>query len=382
MKKWLALLMAVCLTACVGCNEIEVKEPQKEETPATKYELSFSNGMAAGDRFLEDGELAASAQICELTDIFDLERLTVSGELLANSKVSGIGLCENESFVVGRTPEEDTLYSISSGKAKAIYTAEVITPIFEKDGAFIFAINEKNSYGIDVMKYSGGEKTIKRLFHLYETDMPTFTQTADYISVTQNPSEGEALETWHFSFDRAKKDIKESGYVFTEESTVVPLRNAANNFFMTYNYASSQILVEKINSQEFVSEITLDVWNKGPYLNPKIFGKRLFFRDASFLKVHDFEDGTDKVVCKEEEPSPDSTAIYGFGSICEMVGEVLIFSTNQELLAYDFANNRLASICPLDEVEYTATDNTKSFLYSHPSTTKEKVFFKLKLKAE
>ena len=153
---------------------------------------------------------------------------------------------------------------------------------------------------------------------------------------------------------------------------------------MCFDFVTSQIMVETIDTNEFVSEIYLDVWNKNDYLKLKIFGSRLLMRDGNGLKMHDFEDNTDYMICLLKWEGKNDNEINRFGIICEMIGDVLVFSDTENLLAYDFKNERVATICPLEDVTHTASDNKSTFVYCSSQATSERfesvLRFKLKNK--
>ena len=162
----------------------------------------------------------------------------------------------------------------------------------------------------------------------------------------------------------------------------VDTKNINNNYFMCFDYVTSQIMVETIDTNEFVSEIYLDVWNKNDYLKLKFFGSKLLMRDGNGLKMHDFEDNTDHMICLLKWEGKNDNEINRFGIICEMIGDVLVFSDTENLLAYDFKNERVATICPLEDVTYTASDNKSTFVYCQAQATNEgfESVYKFKLK--
>ena len=65
-----------------------------------------------------------------------------------------------------------------------------------------------------------------------------------------------------------------------------------------------------------------------------------------------------------------------------MIGDILVFSDTENLLAYDFKNERVATICPLEDVTYTASDNKSTFVYCQAQATNEgfESVYKFKLK--
>lgn len=378
MKKFITLTIILCIVINLcGCKETIVKEYNQNDKNE-KYELEFSSSMAVGYNCSKTVDLVSTAETCKITDIFDIEEIEILDKHLTPSQVGTAG---GEFFVVVRGDERDTLCNISGHSPIEIYKADVITPIFEKDGCFIFAVNETDGYGYNIMSYNPKEKSVKRLFEILEDDLPHFTEAGDYISATEQPS----LNTFGHPYDEHNKRLKTTHYSLNSESDgfvrpgtlsatmhgFVNTKNISNNYFMCFDYVTSQIIVETIDTNEFVSEIYLDVWNKNDYLKLKFFGSRLLMRDGNGLKMHDFEDNTDHMICLLKWEGKNDNEINRFGIICEMIGDVLIFSDTENLLAYDFKNERVATICPLEDVTYTASDNKSTFVYCQAQATPE-----------
>ena len=371
MKKIVALtiLLFIGINFC-GCKEINVKE-YIQETENKEYELNFSSSMAVGYNCSKTVDLVSTADTCKITDIFDVEEIEITGEHITPTKVGTAG---GEIFAVVTGNETDTLYDISQNRFVEIYKADEITPIFEKDGNFIFAVGKKDSYGYTIMKYYPKEKSVKRLFELYEEEFPLFSEAGDYISATEQPSlnlfgrpyddeHNKRLKTTYYSLNSKSIDFVRPGTLSATMHGMVYTKNIRNNYFMSFDYTTSQILVETIDTNEFVSEIYLDVWNKNDYLKLKFFGSRLIMRDGNGLKMHDFKDNTDHMLCLLKWEGKNDNEINRFGTICEMIGDVLVFSDTENLLAYDLKNERVATICPLEDVTYTAADNESTFVY-------------------
>lgn len=390
MKKFITLTIILCIVINLcGCREIVVNEYNKTNKNE-EYELNFSSSMAVGYNCSKTVDLVSTAKSCKITDIFDIEEIEILGEYITPTQVGTAG---GEFFAVVREDERDTLCNISGHSPIEIYTADVITPIFEKDGCFIFAVNEADDYGYNIMSYNPKEKSIKRLFELCEDNLPYFTEAGDYISATDQPSLNLFGHPYDDEFNKRLKtrhyysNVKSDGFVRpgTFSATMhgfVNTKNISNNYFMCFDYVTSQIMVETIDTNEFVSEIYLDVWNKNDYLKLKFFGSRLLMRDGNGLKMHDFEDSTDHMICLLKWEGKNDNEINRFGIICEMIGHVLVFSDTENLLAYDFKNERVATICPLEDVSYTASDNKSTFVYCQAQATNEgfESVYKFKLK--
>lgn len=240
------------------------------------------------------------------------------------------------------------------------------------------------------MKYNPKKKSIKRLFELYEDNLPIFTESGDYISVTEQPSialgqpydYNERLKTKHYSFDVKSAGFERPGTLSATMHSLVYTKNIENNYFMSFDFATSQILVRAIDSNQFVSEIYLDVWNNNDYLKLKFFGNRLLMRDGNGLKMHDFADNTDHMIHLLKWEGKNDEEINRFGVICEIIDNVLVFSDTENLLAYDFQNERIATICPLKYIEHSASDNKLTFVYCDSQMTpeKNKMIYKFQLK--
>lgn len=388
MKKFIVLTIILCVVINLcGCRETVVKEYNQNDKNE-KYELEFSSSMAVGYNCSKTVDLVSTAKTCKITDIFDIEEIEILDEHLTPSQVGTAG---GEFFVVVRGDERDTLYNISGHSPIEIYKADVITPIFEKDGCFIFAVNEADDYGYNIMSYNPKEKSVKKLFELYEDNLPYFTEAGDYISVTEQPSLNTFGHPYDDEFNKRLKtrhyysNVKSDGFVRpgTFSATMhgfVNTKNISNNYFMCFDYVTSQIIVETIDTNEFVSEIYLDVWNKNDYLKLKFFGSKLLMRDGNGLKMHDFEDNTDHMICLLKWEGKNDNEINRFGIICEMIGDVLIFSDTENLLAYDLKKERVATICPLEDVTYTASDNKSTFVYCQAQATPEGIESVLRFK--
>ncbi len=390
MKKFVALTIVLCIVISLcGCKEINVKEYIKD-TENEKYELNFTSSMAVGYNCSKTVDLVSTAETCKITDIFDIEQIEILGEHLTPSQVGTAG---GEFFAVVSDDERDTLYNISGHSPIEIYKADAITPIFEKDGCFIFAVGETDSYGYNIMGYNPKEKSIKRLFELYEDNLPYFTEAGDYISATDQPSlnlfghpydneDNKRLKTRHYYSNVKSDGFVRPGTLSATMHGFVNTKNISNNYFMSFDYITSQIMVETIDTNEFVSEIYLDVWNKNDYLKLNFFGSKLLMRDGNGLKMHDFEDNTDHMICFLKWEGKNNNEIRRFGIICEIIGDVLVFSDTENLLAYDLKNERVATICPLEDVTYTASDNKSTFVYCSAQLTAEGVesVYKFKLK--
>lgn len=376
MKKFITLTIILCIVINLcGCRETVVKEYNKTNKNE-EYELNFSSSMAVGYNCSKTVDLVSTAKSCKITDIFDIEEIEILDEHLTPSQVGTAG---GEFFVVVRGDERDTLYNISGHSPIEIYKADVITPIFEKDGCFIFAVNEADGYGYNIMSYNPKEKSVKRLFELYEDNLPYFTEAGDYITVRERPSSefgqpydyNEKLKVTHYHFNSKSDGIINSIGSSTMMHSGIYTKNIKNNYSMSFDYVTSQIMVETIDTNEFVSEIYLDVWNKNDYLKLKFFGSRLLMRDGNGLKMHDFEDNTDHMICLLKWEGKNDNEIERFGIICEMIGDVLVFSDTEDLLAYDLKNERVATVCPLEDVTYTASDNKSTFVYCQAQATPE-----------
>lgn len=376
MKKFIVLTIILCVVINLcGCRETVVKEYNQNDKNE-KYELEFSSSMAVGYNCSKTVDLVSTAKSCKITDIFDIEEIEILGEYITPTQVGTAG---GEFFAVVREDERDTLCNISGHSPIEIYTADVITPIFEKDGCFIFAVNEADGYGYNIMSYNPKEKSVKRLFELYEDNLPYFTEAGDYITVRERPSSefgqpydyNEKLKVTHYHFNSKSDGIINSIGSSTMMHSGIYTKNIKNNYSMSFDYVTSQIMVETIDTNEFVSEKYLDVWNKNDYLKLKFFGSRLLMRDGNGLKMHDFEDNTDHMICLLKWEGKNDNEIERFGIICEMIGDVLVFSDTENLLAYDFKNERVATICPLEDVSYTASDNKSTFVYCQAQATPE-----------
>ncbi|MBE6903266.1 MAG: hypothetical protein E7480_01505 [Ruminococcaceae bacterium] len=376
MKKFITLTIILCIVINLcGCKETVVKE-YNQNSENENYELKFSSSMAVGFNCSKTVDLVSTAETCKTTDIFDIEEIEILGE---HYTPTGVGTAGGEFFAVVQEDERDTLYNISGHSPIEIYKADVITPIFEKDGCFIFAVNEADGYGYNIMSYNPKEKSVKRLFELYEDNLPYFTEAGDYITVRERPSSefgqpydyNEKLKVTHYHFNSKSDGIINSIGSATMMHSGIYTKNIKNNYSMSFDYITSQILVWTIDTNEFVSEIYLDVWNKNDYLKLKFFGSRLLMRDGNGLKMHDFEDNTDHMICLLKWEGKNDNEINRFGIICEMIGDVLIFSDTENLLAYDLKNERVATICPLEDVTYTASDNKSTFVYCSSQVTPE-----------
>ena len=388
MKKFIVLTIILCVVINLcGCRETVVKEYNQNDKNE-KYELEFSSSMAVGYNCSKTVDLVSTAKSCKITDIFDIEEIEILGEYITPTQVGTAG---GEFFAVVREDERDTLCNISGHSPIEIYEADGITPIFEKDGCFIFAVNEADGYGYNIMSYNPKEKSVKRLFEILEDDLPHFTEAGDYISATEQPSlnsfghpydNNEGLETWHYYSNVTSDGFVRPGNFSATMHGFVDTKNINNNYFMCFDYVTSQIMVETIDTNEFVSEIYLDVWNKNDYLKLKFFGSKLLMRDGNGLKMHDFEDNTDHMICLLKWEGKNDNEINRFGIICEMIGDILVFSDTENLLAYDFKNERVATICPLEDVTYTASDNKSTFVYCQAQATNEgfESVYKFKLK--
>ena len=379
MKKFVTLTIILCIVINLcGCKEIVVKQ-YNQNSENKNYELNFSSSMAVGYNCSKTVNLVSTAETCKITDIFDVEEIEILGD---HSTPTQVGTAGGEFFAVVCEDERDTLYNISGHRQIELYKADEITPIFEKDGNFIFAVNDADSYGYNIMSYNPKEKSVKRIFELYDENLPYFSEAGDYISATEQPTLNTFGHPYDDEFNKRLKtrhyysNIKSDGFVRpgTISATMngfVDTKNISNNYFMSFDYITSQIMVETIDTNEFVSEIYLDVWNRNDYLKLKFFGSRLIMRDGNGLKMHDFEDNTDHMICLLKWEGKNDNEIKRFGIICEMIGDVLVFSDTENLLAYDFKNERVATICPLEDVTYTASDNKSTFVYCQAQITKE-----------
>ena len=388
MKKMVLLTAILCLVMCLcSCKEIVVNEYGSNSVDE-EYELRLSSSMYVGSNCSKTVDLVSAAQPCEITDIFDVEEVEILGEHRTPSQVGTAG---GEFFAVLRGDERDTLCNISGHTPISLYTADVITPIFEKDGNFIFAANETDNYGYHIMQYDPNEKSVKRLFELYEDRWPHFTEAGEYISVTETPSlnlfgspydNNDRLETRHYHSNVKNDGFVRPGTLSATMHGFVTTRNISNNYFMSFDYITSQLLVETIDTHELVSEIYLNVFNTNDYLKLKLFGSRLLMRDGNGLKMHDFEDNTDHMICLLKWEGKNDNEISRFGIICEMIGDVLIFSDTENLLAYDFKNERVATICPLEDVSYSASDNKSTFVCCQAQASADgyETFIRFKLK--
>lgn len=388
MKKFIVLTIILCVVINLcGCRETVVKEYNQNDKNE-KYELNFSSSMAVGYNCSKTVDLVSTAKSCKITDIFDIEEIEILGEYITPTQV---GTASGEVFAVVKESEGDTLYNISGSRQIELYKADKITPIFEKDGSFIFSAYVTDGYGYNIMSYNPKEKSVKRLFEILEDDLPHFTEAGDYISATEQPSlnsfghpydNNEGLETRHYYSNVTSDGFVRPGNFSATMHGFVDTKNINNNYFMCFDYVTSQIMVETIDRNEFVSEIYLDVWNKNDYLKLKFFGSKLLMRDGNGLKMHDFEDSTDHMICLLKWEGKNDNEIKRFGIICEMIGHVLVFSDTENLLAYDFKNERVATICPLEDVTYTASDNKSTFVYCQAQATNEgfESVYKFKLK--
>ena len=52
-----------------------------------------------------------------------------------------------------------------------------------------------------------------------------------------------------------------------------------------------------------------------------------------------------------------------YGEICEIIGDIIIFSDLDNLVAYDIKNNRTATLCAIEDVSYSGTDNETMFAF-------------------
>lgn len=387
MKKFIVLTIILCVVINLcGCRETVVKEYNQNDKNE-KYELEFSSSMAVGYDCSKTVDLVSTAETCKITDIFDIEEIEILGEHYTPTEV---GTASGEVFAVVKESEGDTLYNISGSRQIELYKADKITPIFEKDGSFIFSAYVTDGYGYNIMSYNPKEKSVKRLFELYEDNLPYFTEAGDYITVREQPSSefgqpydyNEKLKVTHYHFNSKSDGIINSIGSSTMMHSGIYTKNIKNNYSMSFDYITSQILVWTIDTNEFVSEIYLDVWNSNDYLKLKFFGSRLLMRDGNGLKMHDFNDNTDHMICLLKWEGKNDNEINRFGIICEMIGDVLVFSDTENLLAYDFKNERVATICPLEDVTYTASDNKSTFVYCQAQATNEgfESVYKFKLK--
>ena len=387
MKKFITLTIIIfIITNLCGCKKQVIEYTGNNESQ--KYNLKFSGSMTVGYNCSETVDLFSTAKACKTTDIFEIEEVEILGE--EHIPPTKVGTAGGEFFAIVQGEESDTLYNISEPGKIELYNADSITPIFEKDGNFIFGAYENDSCNYNILSYNPKEKSVKRLFELYDDIFTyfTFAEAGDYISVTQCPSGSldetndynEQLKTTHYSTN-SKNVIFESNVTFSASTTdFVKTKNISNNYFMSFDSATSKIIVKTIETNEIVSEIYLDVSNKNDYLKLKFFGSKLLIRDNNGLKMHDFEDNTDHMICLLKQEGKNDNEIESFGIICEMIGDVLVFSDTENLLAYDFKNERVATICPLEDVSYTASDNKTTFVYCNAQASPEGFESVLKLK--
>ena len=142
MKKFIVLTIILCVVINLcGCRETVVKEYNQNDENE-KYELKFSSSMAVGYNCSKTIDLVSTAKTCKITDIFDIEEIEMLGEHYTPTEVGTAG---GEFFAVVKESEGDTLYNISGFSQIELYKVDKITPIFEKDGNFIFAVNKADS---------------------------------------------------------------------------------------------------------------------------------------------------------------------------------------------------------------------------------------------
>jgi hypothetical protein len=88
-------------------------------------------------------------------------------------------------------------------------------------------------------------------------------------------------------------------------------------------------------------------------------------KDTCDIVVYDYADNSYKLILKREAEEICNCA--SFGTICEIIGDVLVFCDCENLYAYNMKNNTVATICPLEDVSYSNTDNEKNFAFCEAS---------------
>ena len=153
--------------------------------------------------------------------------------------------------------------------------------------------------------------------------------------------------------------VTDKRFVIKKER-VVPIKDVKNNYYITHDKIAGQLLFYDVNKQRIVSQAALDVRNPSG-LVCKIFGNRLLMKDTLDIVVYDYANDSYKLIYKRE--IEELCNCESFGIICEIIGDVLVFCDCENLYAYDMKDNTVATICPLEDVSYSGSDNETTFAF-------------------
>ena len=372
MKKIISLFIALAmlfLCSCQGRNDTG-KVKVYTATAKDNFTLNlhtFENIGYNDTRSASD--LISTAQTVETNDMFEVEKFKIEAVSQTPPKIAVVNGEVYAAVIRDDIDERAHLYKLEGEKQIELYTASEISSLFEHNGCLFFYAYDFSLDNLHkLMKYDPKAKTFICLNQINSSQKPIYRPCGDYISITgatqlnlmgKNDELYDKCDIIFCDFSTKEEICVVIDGVHTQ-NTVVPIKDVKNNYYVTHDKVGGKLIFEDVESKKIVSQASLNV--RDPYgLTCKIFGSRLLLVDSYDIAVYDYADDSCKLIYKREAEEICNCA--RFGTICEIIGDVLVFCDCEKLYAYNMKNNTVATICPLEDVSYSNTDNEKSFAF-------------------
>jgi hypothetical protein len=376
MKKIISLFIAFAmlfLCSCQGRNDTG-KVKVYTATAKDNFTLNLHTFENIGYNDIRSAsDLISTAQTVETKDMFEVEKFKIEAVSQTPPKIAVVNGEVYAAVIREDIDERAHLYKFERGKQKELYTASDILSMFEHNGCLFFYAYDSSLDNLHkLMKYDPKAKTFICLNQINSSQKPIYRPCGDYISITgvsdlfSKDKNGEFCNKCNIIFCdfSTKEEIFVVIYGVHTQNTVVAIKDVKNNYYVTHDKVGGKLIFEDVESQKIVSQASLNV--RDPYgLTCKIFGSRLLLADSHDIAVYDYADDSCKLIYKRE--AEEIRNCGGFGIICEIIGDVLVFCDCENLYAYNMKNNTVATICPLEDVSYSNTDNEKNFAFCEAS---------------
>ena len=366
MKKTVSIFVVVIILFLSSCQKLNVKTYENIENNSVTLQLHTMKNLSCDER--EASDLISDAKKGKAEDMFKIEKFKIKAESQTPPQVAVVS---GEVYVAVTTEEKSYLYKVGDMDKKPIFEADSIHTLFEHNGCLMFCATDSsqsivNKFTYKLMKYDPKAKTLIELNKTDSYSLPSYNSCGNYISFiftsTPSSSNNASKEKLKVNFcDFSTGNVKKSNKTVDNVNEVsVPVKDINNNLFVTYDKITSQLLFYDIDKKCVVSQVKLDVMSKYS-LQCKLFGDRLLIKDSDDLTVYNFNDNSYKLIYRPDSSKAQTGEIYGV--ISEIIGDIIVFSSFDSLLAYDMKNNELVTICNLEDVSYCGTDNQNTFAF-------------------
>ena len=362
MKKIVSIMIVFVILFLCSCQSQEIRIYKGNENDGYTLDLHTFKNIGYSN-LNEASDLISTAEKVTAEDMLEIEKIEIKAESQTPPQIAVVA---GEVYAVSTLEDKACLYTLEGAK---LFKAGAIYSLFEHNGCLLFCASEStepNAYKL--MKYDPKAKTLIQLNKTYSDKLPIYNSCGDYISITGSPElntfgnpyiYNEECNVSFCNFINGEEKSSDKTVIHVKES-VVPIKDVKNNLYVTYDRITSQLLFYDADKQIVVSQSMLDVIGRHSLIC-KLFGSQLLMKDFNDLVVYDFKDNSCKLIYKPDFDRVKNGEVYG--EICEIIGDIIIFSDLDNLVAYDIKNNRTATLCAIEDVSYSGTDNETMFAF-------------------